>query len=130
MQAGTANLTMRQGSYFYLDLAMADINSVAINLAGYTSVTAYVGPEYGSAVTVEIGAVFLLVDGSTSENTGDGSGEIRMFCDEDTSEAITWSRGYWQIWLTEPSGKRICIMDGQMQVEKKLPSGTVQVEEE
>lgn len=124
MQAGTANLTMRQGSYFYIDLEMADENGAAVNLAGYTSVTAYIGPEYGSVNTEEIDAVFLLIDESTSTSTGDGSGKIRMSCSVAISAAITWVRGYWQVWLTEPSGKRICVMDGQMHVEKKLPSGT------
>lgn len=123
MTAGTLNRTVDQGADWRRDIVLTDDTDETCNLSGYTSASAYCGKTYNDNDATEMSATFIDSDNQESEN-GDEAGTIRLEMTETQTAALTWTAGYYDVYLTEPSGDRVRILQGQMTVRPKVTSGT------
>lgn len=119
--AGTQNIMIDQGADWWRDLVLADASGTTCDLSGYTAVAAYCAAAYNDPAAITMQATFVDSDNQESID-GDSSGVIRIGLTEEQSAAISWTRGYYDIYLTEPSGDRIRILQGQMTVRPKVPA--------
>lgn len=121
MSAGIQNVIVDQGADWRRDLTLTDKYDDACDLSGYTAASAYCGQTYNDANAIEISASF--IDGDNEETVnGDDTGKIRLELTDAQTSAISWTRGYYDVYLTEPSGDRVRILQGQMMVRPKVPA--------
>ena len=121
MSAGTLNMVVDQGADWRRELILTDTNGDTCNLSGYTATSAYCGQSYNDANAIEISASFINGDNEESAN-GDDTGKIRLEMTDTQTSVISWTRGYYDVYLTEPSGDRVRILQGQMTVRPKVPA--------
>ena len=121
--AGTLNVIVDQGADWRRDIVLTDATGDTCNLSGYTSVSAYCGRDYNDSGATSMAATFIDSDNQESDD-GDESGTIRIEMTETQTSALSWTSGYYDVYLTEPSGDRIRILQGQMSVRPKVTSGT------
>jgi hypothetical protein len=120
--AGTKNIIADQGADWRRDWILTDATGATCDLSGYTDVSAYCGSKHGDTAAIEMTCAFVDEDNPESLN-GDTSGTIRVELTDTQTAAIDWQHGYYDVWLTEPSGDRIRIIQGQMTVRPKVTSG-------
>lgn len=123
MSAGTRNVFVEQGTDWRRDWVLKDANGDPCDLSGYTSVSAYCGRTYNDPNAVTMAATFIDALGAEAVN-GDTTGTIRTELTAAQTSSLAWTAGYYDVYLTEPSGDRIRILKGQMTVAPKVPAST------
>lgn len=121
--AGTENIIVEQGADWRHDVTLTDANDDTCDLSGYTAISAYCAQNYNDSNAVSMTAVFVDTDNQESAN-GDEAGTIRIELTETQTAALSWTSGFYDVYLTEPSGDRVRILQGQMTVRPKVTSGT------
>lgn len=122
MSAGILNLPCDQGVDWRYDIVLEDKNGDTCNLSGYTAVSAYCGQTYNDADAVTMSAVFIDADNQESLN-GDQSGKIRIEMSYTQTSSLDWTSGRYDVYVTEPSGDRVRVLQGQLTVNPKVPAG-------
>lgn len=98
-----ANINIDQGASFTAQLQLNDPQGNAINLSTYT-VNAQLRKNYASINSVSFTA------------TGNSSGAIVLSMTANTTSSIAYGRYVYDIMLTDGSGSKVRVMEGQVTV--------------
>lgn len=120
--SSSLSFTIPQGEDWRRDLELYDEDENLIDFTGYTDVTAYYADGYNSASALEMTAAFVDDEDATSA-TGTSTGKVRLSVTNTASSSIEYTSGYFDVYLTEPSGDRKRLCEGTITSTPKVPAG-------